>query len=83
MKQTKFNAAGKKESQFKSWIAEDEASTFSFKCRKCHATLDLGNMGKRPLTKHMKSLKHIDVNETRKIQSAGLLKSWAKSSVPT
>ena len=83
MKQTKFNPAGKNESQFKSWIAEDEVSIFYFKCRKFHATLDLGNMGKGPLTKHMKSLKHIGVNEIRKSQSAGLLKSWAKSTVPT
>ena len=87
-----FNPAWKNEAQFKSWLAEDETSIYSFKCRKCHATLDLGHVGKNALKQHMKSQEHKSVSkhkgvqkhkETKKSRSAGLLKSVAKSSKPT
>ena len=89
-----FNPAWKNEAQFKSWLAEDETSIYSFKCRKCHATLDLGHVGKNRLKQHMKSQKHKSVSKHKgvskhfqrcyeKSRSAGLLKSVAKSSKPT
>ena len=79
MKKTKFNAAWKREPVF-SWVAEDENSVFNFKCSKCQCILELGNMGRGALTKHMKSLKHTSVDQGRQSKSAGLMSSWAKSS---
>ena len=83
MRKCKFNLIWKEEEQFKRWLIEDECSIFSFKCKKCQVTLDLGNMGRTAVLKHMKTRKHIDIGVTRKSQSSELLKAWTKSSERT
>ena len=59
MKRTHFNVAWKIDTMFQSWLLEDPASKHNFKCKVCQSILELGNMGKAVLTKHIKSVKHV------------------------
>ena len=81
-KRTLFQSKWKNEPKFKSWLVEDPQSPFYFVCKKCKVTCELGNMGRGAVTKHMKSQKHIDLDQSRESQSAGLLASWASSNQP-
>ena len=76
MKRTHFNVAWKIDTMFQSWLLEDPASKHNFKCKVCQSTLELGNMGKAVLTKHIKSVKHVRNSESRKSSSAAMLAFW-------
>ena len=58
---------------FQSWLLEDPASKHNFKRKVCQSALELGNMGKAVLTKHIKSVKHVRNFENRKSSSAAML----------
>ena len=42
----------------------------------CQSTLELVNIGKGPVVKHIKSVKHVQNSESRKSSSAAMLASW-------
>ena len=65
MKRKKFKKCWKNDPNFKSWLVEDLPSAFYFKCTKCQCTLELGNMGKGAITKHIKRKKHLEVDASR------------------
>ena len=77
-KRTFFNKSWKDEAPYKSWLQEDEFSNLYFKCSKCQVKLELGNMGKGALNKHMKSRKHMQVHDGRQSKSAQMLTSWSR-----
>ena len=70
MKRTHFNVAWKIDTMFQSWLLEDPASKHNFKFKVCQSTLDLGNIGKAVLSKHIKSVEHVRNSEGRKSSSA-------------
>ena len=43
--------------EFQSWLARDEKSDRSAKCKLCMCTIELRNMGCHALTSHLKSKK--------------------------
>ena len=51
MKKTIFNKLWLEDAHFASWLEKDKTSVSTFKCKRCQLTLELGNMGRRALTK--------------------------------
>ena len=77
MKRTKFNRKWLKEPSYASWIKEDPLTQFSFKCSLCSVSLELGNMGRGSVERHMNSVKHRQYAANQNSGSSQLLISWA------
>ena len=56
-KHTKFCDSWLVDVEFQSWLARDEKSDRSAKCKSCMCTIELRNMGRRALASHLKSKK--------------------------
>ena len=78
MKLTNFNIVWKKDPLFQAWLLPDPTTKHNFRCKLCQASLELGNMGRGALVKHMKSSKYVKNSQESNSASAGLLASWTR-----
>ena len=76
LKRTRFNPLWISETLFKYWLDEVKGSIYAFKCNKCQVILDLGNMGRTALRKHIQSKKHLSIEASRTSQPSGLFRAW-------
>lgn len=81
-KHTKFSDSWLGDGEFQSWLARDKKSDRSAKCKLCMCTIELSNMGRRALTSHLTSKKHVSRAQNKDSQG-GLLKTWIQSSKST
>ena len=79
-KRTVFNHSWSSDPKYKDWLVEDPNSKYRFKCSKCLCTLDLSNMGKTALNKHITSKKHSSQVINSKSSEANMLSAWVQPS---
>ena len=78
MKLTNFNPVWKKDALFQAWLLPDPMNKHNFRCKFCQSSLELANMGRAAVVKHMKSSKHVTNSQELNSTSAGLLASWTR-----
>ena len=80
VKHTKFNMCWLTDSNYVDWLAINEKSIFSAKCKLCMCCFELGNMGKGALNSHSNSKKHQNKVSEYKSKSSKLLSAWSRQS---
>lgn len=79
MKPTKFNPIWKSDPLFKACLQGDPSCIRNFYCSFCKTTLDLGNMGKGAVRKHLLSKIHVENSRRKSSSSAAMLDAWSSS----